>query len=173
MQTRNCAAGHGWQVLRRVILGAIIVIGLGGCGTAAAERRVEEAQGLGETRFFDFAPRSPLEWIDNDTVVFVSIDGTATIDLATGAVTQKVDPSVVPPNPIPDPVPGEKLSPGSRYGPWEVSGDARFLVADDLGDVECGALLVSPDGRYVACTYIVTDRWAESGEGKPAVIRLR
>jgi hypothetical protein len=47
------------------------------------------------------------------------------------------------------------------------------LRADDSGDVRCTALLVSPDGKYVACKYIVSDRWAESKESSPAVIRLR
>jgi len=150
-------------------------LALGACasGTREAEERVENARDIGETRLFDFAARSPLEWIGNDAIVFVSIDGTATIDLATGAVAKKADPSVVPPNPIPQPAPGKKLSPGVQYGPWKVTGDSRFLIADESGDVRCGALLLSPDGSYVARNYIVTDRMAESSRGQPAVIRLR
>jgi hypothetical protein len=163
-------------VVRWVLVVAVAAVAAGGCGfgTGEAERRVEKARGIGETYLFEFGSRSLLEWIDNDTVVFVSIDGTATIDIATGAVTEKADPTVVPPNPIPQPAPGgKKLTPGSQYGPWEVSTDARFLFADDSGDVRCGALLVSPDGRHVACDYIVIDRMAESGKGSAAVIRLR
>jgi hypothetical protein len=47
------------------------------------------------------------------------------------------------------------------------------LKADDSGDVRCSSMLVSPDGEYVACKYIVADRWAETKESWPAVIRLR
>jgi hypothetical protein len=158
-----------------VLAEALVCALLGGClfDTEEAERRVEEAKGVGETQLFEIASRHPLTWVSDDRIRFLTWFGTATIDISTGAVTEQPDPSLRPPNPHPERDRSAKLPAGARFGPWEVTGDSRFLVADDSGDVRCGALLVSPNGEYVACHYIVTDRMAESSTGGAAVIRLR
>lgn len=170
--------GHKAHALpRRWAAGVPLVSVLAGCSltTAAAERRVDEARGIGETRRYTFhtPPTRPFEWIDEETVVFLTTRGTATIDLATGSVTERTDPDITPSHQPERPVQGPKLQPHSRYGPWKVTGDARFLTADSHGDVRCGSLLVSPDRRFVACSYGIVDRMAESSTGAPAVIRLR
>lgn len=138
--------------------------------TAGAERRVDPARGIGETwRYtFDAPPTRPFEWIDEETVVFLTASGTATIDVPTGSVTERTDPDITPSQQPERPVQGPKLQPGNRYGPWTVTGDSRFLIADDShGDVRCVDLLVSPDERYVACGYGVIDRMAESSTAPP------
>jgi hypothetical protein len=143
-------------------------------GTEEAERRVEETRGVGEIHLFAFQSLggSPYEWHGSDEVVFLTRDGTATVDLTTGTVME-TNSTIASSEQPPPPVPGRELTPGTRYGPWEVTGDARFLVADESGDIACGLPLVSPDGTYVACSYMLTDRAAESTETQPAVIRLR
>lgn len=128
---------------------------------------------MGETRLFDIATRSPLEWVNNDAVIFLTWNGTARIDLATGTVIERTDPSITPPNPHPERSGVTELPLGAQYGPWAVTSGGFALIAHESGDVQCGALLVSPNGEYVACHYIVTDRMAESSEGAAAVIRLR
>ncbi|MCC6226288.1 MAG: hypothetical protein IT195_07770 [Microthrixaceae bacterium] len=152
----------------------LIAMVLAACNlTEATERRVEAARGTGETQIFDIAPRYPLKWLNDDVVVFLTGNGTATIDLRTGAVTDRPDPTLVPPNPSPERTGSFELPPHAKYGPWTVQGNGLSLKADDSGDVYCGALLVSPDEDSVACNYIVTDRMAESNSGRAAVIRLR
>lgn len=141
--------------------------------TEATQRRVEAARGTGVTQIFDLAPRYPLNWLNDDVVVFLTGNGTATIDLRTGPVTDRPDPTLVPPNPSPERTGSFELPPPAQYGPWTVQGNGRSLKADDSGDVRCGALLVSPDKDYVACNDITTDRMAESSSGHAAVIRLR
>jgi len=170
-----CRDAHSRRPWCRLLLAGVLVsLVVGGCGTEETERRVEEARGVGEIRLFSFEapPSSAHEWLSNDGVVFLTLNGTATVDLKTGDVTERVDSGITPSNQPPRPVPSAKLPPGARYGPWEVTGDSRFLRADESGDVRCAALLVSPDGKHAACTYIVTDRMAESSSGGPAVIRL-
>jgi hypothetical protein len=155
----------------------VLLLTLSGCsglwGTEQAEKRVETARGVGETRLFEMAARYPLEWIDDDVVVFLTWVGTATVDLRAGTVTEKRDPSLMSPNPLPERAPSRKLPPGKHFGPWQVSSDSRVLYADSSGDVSCGAMLVSPDGTKLACHYIVTDRMAETSKGAAAVVRLR
>jgi len=156
---------------------ALLVLPLAGClfGTEEAERRVEQARGVGEmTRLtFSAPPIGPFEWVSDHEVVFLMLSGRVTVDIATGELTEVEDPTVTPSTQSPAPAAERTLPPGNRYGPRQVTSDGRFLTTDDSGDVSCGALLVSPDGRYVACSYTVTDRMAESSQGGPAVIRLR
>jgi hypothetical protein len=163
------------------LLFAVVAVGAaGGCGfgTGDAERRVEQARGIGETYLFTFSrpPSGALEWVSDHEVVFLTLGGRATVDVRTRTVTEVEDPSVTLHTwgqTFTAPLSSRTLPSGTRYGPWEVMSNGGRLKADESGDVTCSALLVSPDRKYVACGYSVFDRWTESRDGAPAVIRLR
>lgn len=164
----------GGGVLGRTVGALALCLTIAGCvySTQETERRVEITRGVGETRVYPFGG-SPLRWTDSHVVVFLALAATATVDLDRGTVTTETDPTLSPSNPRPERVGVKTLPPAARYGPWTVKGNGRTLTADNSGDVTCGSILVSPDGQYVACSYAVVDRMAESRETRAAVIRLR
>jgi hypothetical protein len=152
------------------LAGLAIIVGLfTGC-SLFQDNRVKRAKGVGETRDLVQGARWPLEWRGNDVVVFQTWVGTATVNLADGAVRTARDPSVMEPN-TPPPPPFDRLEPGTTYGPWRVGGHGRGLRANT--NEVCGTLLLSPDRKWVACHHIINHPMQETNEGYGAVIRLR
>jgi hypothetical protein len=142
--------------------------------TRWTERRVEHARGVGEIQILPFSG-VPFQWLSDDVVVYQTYRGTTTVSLTAGVIREDVDPSITPSTDRTRAT-FDTFPVGSRFGPWEVvnkHGVGGAFAADDSGDVKCEGPLVSPDGSRLACTYRVTDRWAESSETSAAVIRLR
>jgi hypothetical protein len=157
-----------------VLVAASLVAGCGAVQDAQTARendRIESARGVGETLDFgDIAARWPLEWKGNDVVVFLTWVGTATLDLRNGTVTHHKDESLMSPNPLPQPT-FDVLPSDGRYGPWESRGDPRRLRVGDANS--CAQFLISPDGRHVACKWIVNDWLRETNRSSAVVIRIR
>jgi hypothetical protein len=147
-----------------------------GCGISSKRSSLhcstdEHARGVGEIRILPFSGIA-FEWLSDDVVVYQTLKGTTTVNLTTGAISEEVDPTLAPNADRPRAA-FDAFPVGQRFGPWEIGNNNGVFTADDSGDVRCLMPLRSPDGSRVACTYTVTDRWAESSESSAAVIRVR
>jgi hypothetical protein len=113
--------------------------------------------------------RWPVRWEGNDSVVFQTWVGVTTVRLDGTVVSEKRE---TPSSPSTAPGAGMTVDADARFGNWRAWDGGSYLIAE--GDEKCGPpLLLSPDGRYLACTHLVTDRQAESSKSYGAVVRLR
>jgi hypothetical protein len=113
------------------------------------------------------APRYPLRWEDDRTVVYQGW---------TSVVTVRLDGSVVATEPSSpqearEPEGRSEVDADARFGRWRAWGGGHYLFGSD--DERCIVLVPSPDGTYVACQRIVTDFGHETSEAFASVIRIR
>jgi hypothetical protein len=125
-----------------------------------------DGSGVGETIDLPVeAPRWPIEWESNEVVAFQTW---------TGITKVRIDGTVISATRDPDSVTeesSETIEENARFGRWKARDGGRLLVGD--ADETCRPLVPSPDGRFIACTRVVTDPGHETSDAYATVIRTR
>lgn len=110
----------------------------------------------------------PVRWTNDGTVVFQSWRAVTTVRLDGEVMESRPED---PASPSTFGVRRFELEPLARFGQWQAWDGGWYLVSDDE---KCGPPLVpSPDGRFVACRHVITNRLHETSESHGAVIRVR
>ena len=105
----------------------------------------------------------PVEWKGNDTITFQTTTGTTTVRIDGTVVARTTNPASASEPAL------AKLDPDAVFGSWRSWEGGIYLVRTDE---KCGPpLLISPDGKLVACRHAIHGQTERNGL-YGAVVRL-
>ena len=157
------------SLLRPCILAAGIALAFSACAGDGTNGSAADLDTVGDTMQLDSVddPRWAVKWLDDETIRFQTWRGTQDVRLENGhdqVISSR-------PGTSEEASEGDRVPPDAQFGSWQAWEGGRYLIGE--GDTRCGSpLIISPDGRLLACVLVENDRGAETNEAHAAVIRV-